>query len=257
MVVVFSLFLCWLASSLLCAYFVMKTPLAPSYISSVSTAQGETEFSFLIWIVKSKGRILIRPAVSYAHPIMKDGGEGCPWQLVHREDCKDLECQGIVSQGDWAKPQCFSTVSSGSSTSCCGSLEGGLFLIDRLLQNCYNRCRNSLFTELFLRSIHRSRDFFFLNDSTALSCLRWQRWVLLKIKALLLSGLADQYKITSYSFIQSTSNLKVFNSQTKFIKKSPFFPFLRIKSSRQRSLGNSLCLYLLSCPPRWESQTEL
>ena len=160
MVVVSSLFL-WLASSLLCAYFVIRTPLAPNYISSVSTAQGETEFSFLIWIVKLKGRILIRAAVSCAHPIMKDGGEGCPWQLVHREGCKDLECQGILSQGDCAKPQWFSTVSSGSSTSCCGSLAGGLFLMDHLLQNCYHRCSNSLFIDLLLRSIHRSRDFFF------------------------------------------------------------------------------------------------
>ena len=29
--------------------------------------------------------------------------------------------------------------------------------------------------------------------------------------------------------IHSISNIKVFNSQTKFLNKSPFFPFLRVK----------------------------
>ena len=49
----------WLASSLFCAYFGIRTPVAPHYILLVSSAQGEAEFSFLIWIIRA-GSLLDR-----------------------------------------------------------------------------------------------------------------------------------------------------------------------------------------------------
>lgn len=44
-----------------------------SQLSAAPVAQGETECSFLILILKSKGRSLIKPAVLDAHPAV----EGC------------------------------------------------------------------------------------------------------------------------------------------------------------------------------------
>lgn len=99
-------------------------------------------------------------------PLWKDAGEGSPWQLIRTESSKDLgERQRTVSQGGCAKPRRFYIVSCGSSR-CCALWEGGPFLIDHLLQNCYNRSGDWVFTELLRRSIQRCTDyslfFFFL-----------------------------------------------------------------------------------------------
>lgn len=66
-------------------------------------------------------------------------------------------------------------------------------------------------------------------DPTALSCLRWQSWVLLKIKVFLQPGLADLYKVASYSGIWSIPDPSILNSKTRIYSWGSFLPISQRK----------------------------
>lgn len=203
-----ALFFSLLTGFWLSAYFGVRTLLTLNYMSSVSTTQGKTDFSFLILILKYKRSILIEPAASNAHPMAEGwrGGmstiarvqgklKGSGWESGHCQTRWLYKTTAVSCCAQW-----FHIVPSGSSACCCGPLEGGLFLPDSSPPKLSQQ-RQGLTFHWVTSKIHSEKQGSTFYDSTVLFCLRWQRCLLLKIKALLQSGLADSCKITSYSFI--------------------------------------------------------